>query len=33
MDELVALGSLGIESLVTIQKDVISATGELTARI
>ena len=33
MDELVALGSLGIEALVSIQKDVISATGELTARI
>jgi ribonuclease PH len=33
MDELVALGSRGIEDLVSIQKDVISATGELTTRI
>ena len=33
MDELVALGSRGIEALVSIQKDVISATGELTVRI
>ena len=33
MDELVALGSRGIETLVSIQKDVISATGELTVRI
>jgi hypothetical protein len=33
MDELVALGTLGIEALVSMQKDVISATGELTVRI
>jgi ribonuclease PH len=33
MDELVAVGVRGIEALVSIQKDVISATGELSARI
>ena len=33
MDELVALGVRGIEALISVQSDVISATGELTARI
>lgn len=33
MDALVALGTRGIEALIDIQKEVISATGEITARI
>jgi ribonuclease PH len=33
MDELVALATRGIEELIGIQKDVISATGEVSARI
>jgi ribonuclease PH len=33
MDELVSLGVRGIEALICIQKDVISATGEVIARI
>ena len=33
MDELVALGMRGIEALLCLQKDVISATGDVTARI
>jgi len=33
MDELVSLGMRGIEALICIQKEVISATGEVKARI
>ena len=33
MNELVALATMGIEELISLQKDVISATGEVGARI